>query len=413
MKKETLDDALRGFREIPNHGCIPDSYTYGTLINGLCKLGKISEAKELFREMNAKVYSPIVATCTSLLHRPCLSNILDEAMELCKEMSRKGIKPNVVTFSSLMDGLCNGRRSLQALKLLEKMAGKRFSDNIIIYNNIVSGLCKEGKVQDAVQILDRMKLQGLKPYGVLYGRLVNSLCNSSKFQEVTNLLNEMVPGGMLPIHVSWRLHVNNHNMVVSRLCTEKDLNRAFKINLSTRTKHISVDSETYKSLVGCFSKKGYVYKASQIVNEMLLEGSIPDECIWIAVVCGFLLHTKVKEAAEVTMKGVLFHAEEAGVFNMKEQVFAKMANQDKSHHAMPGAAEGVTDMRKNVQAETERRMQEPVLPRSHINPPLPAGAVIDLQPQEEQNREKSRVSIYDRMGEATGEHNSVRGPTMR
>ncbi|KAF6157983.1 hypothetical protein GIB67_008112 [Kingdonia uniflora] len=32
--------------------------------------------------------------------------------------------------------------------------------------------------------------------------------------------------------------------------------------------------------------------------------------------------------------------------------------------------------------------QEPVLPRSHINPPLPARAVIDLQPQEEQNREK-------------------------
>ncbi|KAF6150777.1 hypothetical protein GIB67_020860 [Kingdonia uniflora] len=57
--------------------------------------------------------------------------------------------------------------------------------------------------------------------------------------------------------------------------------------------------------------------------------------------------------------------------------------------------------------------QEPVLPRSHINPPLPAGAVIDLQPQEEQNREKPRVSVYDCMGEATGEYNPTRGPTTR
>ncbi|KAF6158399.1 hypothetical protein GIB67_019438 [Kingdonia uniflora] len=57
--------------------------------------------------------------------------------------------------------------------------------------------------------------------------------------------------------------------------------------------------------------------------------------------------------------------------------------------------------------------QEPVLPRSHINLPLPAGAVIDLQPQEEQNREKPRVSVYDRMEEATGEYNPARGPTTR
>ncbi|KAF6138570.1 hypothetical protein GIB67_032464 [Kingdonia uniflora] len=320
MKKETVDDALRIFREITDHGCIPDSYTYGTLINGLCKLGKISEAKELFEEMDAKDCSPTVVAYTSLIHGSYLSNILDEAMELFEEMSRKGIEPNMVTFNLLMDGLCKCGRSLQALKLREKMVGKRFSADTIIYNNLVIGLCKEEKVPDAVQILDRMKLQGLKPDG-----------------EVTNLLDEMVPGGMLPIHVSWSLHVNNHNMVVSGLFTENDLNRAFQINLSTCTKHISVDSETYKYLVGCFSKKGDVYKASQIVNEILLEGSIPDK--WNAVMCGFLHRTKVKEAAEVvygelignfletkTMKGVLFHAEEASVFNMMEQVFTKSLN---------------------------------------------------------------------------------------
>ncbi|KAF6139402.1 hypothetical protein GIB67_026244 [Kingdonia uniflora] len=316
--------ALWVFREIPDHECIPNSYTYGTLINGLCKLGKISKAKDLFEEMDAKDCLPTVVTYISLIHGPCLSKILDEAMELFEEMSRKGIEPNMVTFSSLLDGLCKGGHSLQALKLREKMVGKHFSANTIIYNNLVSGLCKMGKVPDAMQILDRMKLQGLKPDGVLYGRLVNSLCNSSMFQEVANLLDEMVPGGILPIHVSWILHVNNHNMVVSGLCTEKELNRAFQINLSTRTKHISVDSETSKYLVGCFSKKGDVYKASQIVNEMLLEGSILDE--WNSVVCGFLYRTKVKEAVDVTMKGLLFHAEEASAFNMKEQVFTKSLN---------------------------------------------------------------------------------------
>ncbi|KAF6152009.1 hypothetical protein GIB67_010583 [Kingdonia uniflora] len=78
-----------------------------------------------------------------------------------------------------------------------------------------------------------------------------------------------------------------------------------------------------------------------------------------------------------------------------------------------GPAEVVEDPARLVLVEALTAKQEPVLPRSHINPPLPAGAVIDLQPQEEHNREKPRVSVYDHMGEATGEHNPAGGPATR
>lgn len=66
---------------MPNRGCTPDSYTYGTLINGLCRLGKIGEAKELFKEMETKGCSPSVVTYTSLIHGLCQSGNLDEAMD--------------------------------------------------------------------------------------------------------------------------------------------------------------------------------------------------------------------------------------------------------------------------------------------------------------------------------------------
>ena len=54
----TMDAALKIFHEMPNRGCIPDSYTYGTLISGLCRFGKTNEAKELFLEMSDKGCSP-------------------------------------------------------------------------------------------------------------------------------------------------------------------------------------------------------------------------------------------------------------------------------------------------------------------------------------------------------------------
>ncbi|KAI5326658.1 hypothetical protein L3X38_035732 [Prunus dulcis] len=85
----SMGAALRIFCEMSNHGCPPDSDTYGTLINGLCKLGKIGEAKELFNEMETKGCLPSVVTYTSLIHGFCQTNNLDEAVGLFEHMKTK------------------------------------------------------------------------------------------------------------------------------------------------------------------------------------------------------------------------------------------------------------------------------------------------------------------------------------
>ncbi|GKA85319.1 pentatricopeptide repeat-containing protein, partial [Tanacetum coccineum] len=100
----TIDSAIQIFHEMPNHGCIPDTYTYGTLINGLCRIRKISEAKELLKEMKTKGCSPSVVTYTSLIHRLFQLTNLDKAKALLQEMEAKSIIANVYTYSSLMDG---------------------------------------------------------------------------------------------------------------------------------------------------------------------------------------------------------------------------------------------------------------------------------------------------------------------
>lgn len=102
----TMDSAFKIFKEMPKHGLTPDSYTYGTLINGLCRGGRILEAKELLIEMEANGCAPSVFTYSCLIHGLCQSNRLDEAMELFKKMKSKGVDPNVYTYSSLIDGLC-------------------------------------------------------------------------------------------------------------------------------------------------------------------------------------------------------------------------------------------------------------------------------------------------------------------
>ncbi|XP_026448434.1 pentatricopeptide repeat-containing protein At5g46100-like isoform X2 [Papaver somniferum] len=298
MNKSTIDAALAVFKEMPDKGHIPDSYTYGTLISGLCKLGMIDEAKRLFKDMETKGCSPTVITYTCLIHSLCRSSNLGEAMKLLKEMGSKGIEPNVVTFSSLMDGLCKGGRSSEALELLANMIAKCLTPNVITYSSLINGLLKEGKLQEAVEILDRMKLQGLRPNVGLYGNLVTCLCECSKFREAANFLDEMVLGKVSPGCVTWSLHIKMHNMVVQGLC-EKDLGRAFQVYLSMRTRGILRNQSTYSSLVACFCSTGDAQKAYRVIHEMVLDGFVPDEVTWNAIVSGFLCRKKVHEAAEL------------------------------------------------------------------------------------------------------------------
>ncbi|CAL5411286.1 unnamed protein product [Camellia sinensis] len=310
----TMDAALRIFREMPNRGCIPDSYTYGTLINGLCRFGKIVEAKELFTEMDTKGCSPTVVTYTSLIHGLCQSNNLDEAMGMLDEMKRKGIEPNVFTYSSLMDGLGKGGRTSQAMELLEIMVSKRHKPNMITYSTLIHGLCKEGKLREALEILDRMKLQGLKPDAGLYWKIINGFCDIHKFKEAANFLDEMVLEGISPNRVTWSLHVKIHNAVVQGLLIETDPNRAFHLYVSMRARGLSVEAKTFESLVDCFCKKGDIHKAARIVDEMVLDGCIPNEGTWIAMVSGFWDRRKVREAAKLVHIELMDEFFGAGIF---------------------------------------------------------------------------------------------------
>lgn len=298
-KNETMDAALQMFREMPSRGFTPDSYTYGTLINGLCRFGKVGDAKELFKEMETEGCPPTVVTYTNLIHGLCQSNNLDEAMRLFEEMTSKGISPNVFTYSSLMDGFCKGRRSSVAMELLHRMISEGHSPNMVTYSTLIHGLCKDGKLRESLEILDRMKLQGLKPDAGLYRKIITGFCDVCKFQEAANFIDEMVLEGVTPNRLTWGLHVKVHNTVVQGLCTNGSLDRAFRLYLGSRTRGITTNLETFESLVKCFCKKGDVHKAARIVDEMVLDGCVPDEETWRFVVDGLWDRRKVSDAVEL------------------------------------------------------------------------------------------------------------------
>ncbi|XP_023746849.1 pentatricopeptide repeat-containing protein At5g46100 [Lactuca sativa] len=301
----TIDSAINIFREMPKHGCTPDTYTYGTLINGLCKLSKIKEAKELFKEMETKGCSPSVVTYTSLIHGLAQNN-LDEALALFQEMEAKTITPNVYTYSSIINGLCKNGRSLEAMEILEGMIVKRHKPNMVTYSTLLHGLCKEKKIRESLEIFDRMKVHGLKPDAGLYWKMIEVFCDDGKFDKAANFLDEMVFEGIPIKRVTWGVHVKIHNTVVRGLCRGNDGNRGFQAYCRMRGKGICVDVETFEVLVGFYCEKRDLEKAIRVFDDMVVDGCVLEEDTWSDLVCRVLGKQNVQEAVELMSKLVVF-----------------------------------------------------------------------------------------------------------
>ncbi|KAL6614758.1 hypothetical protein ACP70R_037028 [Stipagrostis hirtigluma subsp. patula] len=289
-----VDDALRLFRNIPK----PDACSYNTVIDGLCRRGRLAEALELFSKMVAKGNTPTVVTYTTVIHWLAREGCFDDALKTFDEMGRRGISPNVITYSSLIDGLCKGGRAASALELLDRMIKERKSPNTITYSSVIDGLCKERKLSEAMEVLDRMRLQGRKPDAGLFGKLIVGLCDAGRAVEAANYLDEMVLAGIEPNRVTWSLHARINNAVLTALCAKGEPGRAFQVYQSTRTRSISTDPITFHLLVESFSKKNNLEQAAHVVLDMLSERCIPERETWDVIISGYWSKKKVRQEAE-------------------------------------------------------------------------------------------------------------------
>ncbi|KAH0464428.1 hypothetical protein IEQ34_007214 [Dendrobium chrysotoxum] len=294
-----IEAAFRIFHRMADRGCPPDACTYSTLIDGLCQHGRLDDACKLFDEMPQQGLSPTVVTFTSLMHGLCRSGQFEHALKVFDEMSKKGIKPNVVTYSSLIDGLCKGGRAMEAMELLEQMRKQGCLPNVVTYAALINGLCGEEKLREALEVFDKMRLHGRKPDAGLFGKIIKSLCVSNRYQEAANYLDEMVLSGIVPNRLTWSLHVRIHNMVIRGLCSSGEIIRAFQVYLSSRNRGISVEPETYSLLLEFYCKKGDVHKASSIVDEMMIDGCIPDYTSWCSILDVLWAPRKVRKEAEL------------------------------------------------------------------------------------------------------------------
>lgn len=85
-----------------HRGLAPDIVSYNSLINGLCKMGRIQEAVNLFEKLQVEGIQPDAITYNTLICWHCRDGMFDDACLLLHQGVKNDIVPNDVTWYILV-----------------------------------------------------------------------------------------------------------------------------------------------------------------------------------------------------------------------------------------------------------------------------------------------------------------------
>lgn len=289
-----VDKAFQLFYDMGSFGCLPDMITYNSLINGLCTVGNLDRALHLLRDIQSQVgIAPDVVTYTSIISGLCKSGKMEEAASFLEEMIRCGIKPNLITFNVLIDGFGKSGEMVSAFKIFDKMHTFNCEPDVVTFTSLISGHCQIGELDQGLKLWDEMNSKRLFPNVYTFSVVISALCNENRLNEARDLLRQLF----------WRDDIVPkafiYNPVIDGFCKAGNVDEANVIVAEMEAKKCVPDKYTFTILILGHCMKGRMCEAINIFNKMLVVGCSPDQITVNSLVSCLLKAGMVNEAYRI------------------------------------------------------------------------------------------------------------------
>ncbi|XP_021895588.1 pentatricopeptide repeat-containing protein At1g06710, mitochondrial [Carica papaya] len=305
-------------------GCEPNHIVYDALIDGFCKVGKLDEAQEVFAKMSQHGYSPDIYTYSSLIDRLFKDKRLDLALKVLSKMLENSCAPNVVIYTEMIDGLCKVGKTDEAYKLMLMMEEKGCCPNVVTYTAMIDGFGKVGKMDKCLELLQQMGLKGCSPNFITYRVLINHCCVNGLLDEAYELLEEMkqtywpkymagyckvIEGFNKEFIASLGLldeiSTNDsapiipvYRILIDNFIRAGRLEVALELyeEVASFSPFLAAYTNIYNSLIEALFLAGKVDKAFQLFSDMINRGGNPDLHIFFHLIKGLVKISKWDEA---------------------------------------------------------------------------------------------------------------------
>ncbi|KAI3792246.1 hypothetical protein L2E82_06120 [Cichorium intybus] len=248
--------------------CLPNSWTYNVLIQGLCKEDKVQEALMLIGKMIKIGLELDIATYTIFIERVLKSFDFFEARKLFGQLGASGLKPDVCTYTSFILAYCTQGMIKEAEDMMNEMMEKGVQPDTATYTVFIDAYCHAGQINcgfdvlkrivwkimefdDAIELFSEMVKRGCEPKVNTFDALTVGLCKERRIEEALKLVNHMLTNGIPP---NERKHEKGKEVFCGLLDGYNSDEVAWTILLDGLLKHGLV--KRYFELVDVMEKKG-------------------------------------------------------------------------------------------------------------------------------------------------------------
>ncbi|XP_071931317.1 pentatricopeptide repeat-containing protein At1g10270-like [Coffea arabica] len=190
-----------------------NSDTFNIMVNECFRLGKVSEAMEVFKKVGkaekSRPFAMDVAGFNNMIVRLCEVEKLEEAEGYFVQLQSKSLSPDVTTFRTFIDAYIQAGKVGETLEKYRMMvvAGLRV---IPAYaNKWFSFLIEKGKVEECVPILMKMCEREPKPDVTTFEIVIRGLCGVGELEACSYVVTQMITFGVgvTPALKEFLLHV--------------------------------------------------------------------------------------------------------------------------------------------------------------------------------------------------------------
>ncbi|KAJ6980695.1 hypothetical protein NC653_024138 [Populus alba x Populus x berolinensis] len=270
---DIINDGLRLLEEMKSVGIKPNNVTYTTLLPDLCDAGKMTEAKDILKEMVRRRIAPKDNSIfLKLLNKNfCKAEEYDQAVKFVDKLIENDIilRPQSTlemesgAYNPVIQYLCSHGQTGKAEILFRQLLKKGVEDPLA-FNNLICGHAKEGTPDSAFEILKIMGRKGIPRDADAYRLLIESYLRKGEPADAKTALDSMIEDGHLPDSISIQrdcdIDFKSYDKVLDALLAAGRLSNAYSILCKIMEKGGVTSWRSYEDLIKSL-KPGGKHKA--------------------------------------------------------------------------------------------------------------------------------------------------------
>ncbi|XP_065876681.1 pentatricopeptide repeat-containing protein At1g66345, mitochondrial isoform X2 [Euphorbia lathyris] len=267
----------------------PNDATIRTMINALCKEGKLNTFVETLDRIHGKRCMPLIIINTCLVFRVFEEGRIEDAMALLKGMLQKNMIHDTIAFSLTIYAKLKLENFEAAFDVYEEMLKRGFDANSFMHTSFIEASCNAGDIEKAKELFEEMGNTGLKPYNESFNALIAGCADAGKVEESLSYCEKMIERGLVPSILTF-------NKMIAKLSETGKVKEANDITTCLIDKGFEPNEMTYVHLIAGFEKENQVEEVLKLYYELEFRSISPGILVFGLVIRSLCRNGRLEQA---------------------------------------------------------------------------------------------------------------------